>query len=184
MTDDSRTEETLQLQVAIFEDEEATSMALDDLKRAQKSHIIAVRAMASVWHDEEGELQIKESADPGGRSGALAGGLIGAIIGLLGGPGGAMVAGAAGALVGGVTATIIDSGIPDQNLELIGQSLLPGDSALVLVVDEQWQAKTKRILASAGARVLTGSLTAVIAQQLQLPPEQSANAAGDGPDNG
>ena len=173
------TEEPLQLQVAIFQGEAAARRARDELRQARKAHIITVRAMARVWRDEDGQLQIKESSDPDGRRGALAGGIIGAIIGLLGGPGGVLVAGAAGALVGGLTAKIIDSGVPDPNLQVIGQSLLPGDSAVVVIVDDQWRDQTHRILRSAGGRLLSGTLTSVVAEQLELPPKTYAPAAED-----
>jgi uncharacterized membrane protein len=165
------TDEFGHLLVAIFEDEDAVEAALAALKEARKTQVPAVQALATVSRGEDGELQIKETADPGGPRGALAGGLIGALIGLLGGPGGAIVAGAAGALVGGVTARIIDSGIPDHSLTIIGQSLLAGDVAIVLIVDEAWRDQTEALMVSAGARVMTGSLTSVIAEQLQLPPE-------------
>lgn len=174
------TRDSMHLLVAVFDDDEATGQALDEIKQAQKSHILAVEAMATIRSDAQGELQIEEAADPGAKRGALAGGVIGAIIGLLGGPAGAIVAGAAGALVGGVTAEIIDSGIPDQNLELIGQSLLPGDSAVVVIVDEESLATAKRLLEAAGATVLSGSLTSIIAEQLKLPPGPRPRAADDG----
>jgi uncharacterized membrane protein len=175
------TQQPLQLQVAVFQDVEAADRCLDELRQAQKSRIIAARALASVRYDEDGQLKIKELDDPGGTRGAIAGGLIGVVVGLLGGPGGAIVAGAAGALVGGFTASIVDSGIPDQNLELIGQSLLPDESAIVIVVEARWQDKTSRIMAASGARVLTGSLTSVIAKQLELPPDPVGPADGDSP---
>lgn len=161
--------ESARLLLAVFPEENAAELALDQLRQAQKSRIVAVEAAAVVRRGADGELQITETTDPGGRRGAVAGAMIGAVIGLLGGPGGAIVAGAAGALVGGITAQVIDSGIPDQNLESIGQSLLPGDSAVVVIVDEPWQEQSERVLAAAGARVFAGTLTSIIAEQLELP---------------
>lgn len=165
------TNEVGRLLVAIFLDQAAAEQALEALKVARKARSSTVQALATVFRDEGGELQIKETADPGAPRGALAGGLIGAVIGLLGGPGGAIVAGAAGALVGGVTAMIIDSGIPDQSLDVIGQSLLPGDWAIVAIVDGAWQDQAKELMSTAGARVLTGSLISVLAEQLRLPAD-------------
>lgn len=164
------TDELGRLLVAIFDNANLAEEALETLRQADAPLASAVQAAATVIRDRDGVLAIKETADPGGSRGALAGGLVGAVIGLLGGPGGAIVAGAAGALVGGLTAKIIDSGIPDHSLELIGQSLLPGDSAVVIIVDDALREQTSHFMASLGARVLTGSLISVIAEQLQLPP--------------
>jgi len=174
------TDELGRLLVAVFAGEDAAERAREGLKKAEKGHAAAIQAMATIYRAEDGQLHIKETADPGGRRGALAGGLIGAVIGLLGGLGGAIVAAAAGALVGGLTARVIDSGIPDQSLSAIGQSLLPGHSALVVIVDESWRQQTESLLAGAGARVLTGSLISVIAEQLRLPgdPASDDNRAG------
>ena len=163
--------EPLQLVVAVFAEEDAADRALGDLKQAQKARIVQIDSAAVVRRLEDGTLQIKEESDPGGRRGALAGGVMGAVIGLLGGPGGAIVAGAAGAVIGGVTARVIDTGIPDNDLRLIAQSLLPGDSAVVAIVDDPWMSQAQRLLVESGARVLTGTLTRVIAAQLELPPD-------------
>jgi uncharacterized membrane protein len=178
-------ESSIKLLLAVFDDVDAAGVALDQLKQAQKARTMTVEAAAIVQRDLRGELQITEPSDPGGQRGALAGGLIGAVIGLLGGPGGAIVTGAAGALIGAVTAEIIDSGIPDQNLEVIGQSLLPGESAVVAIVDKEWQEQLERVMTKAGARVLSGDLTGVIAKQLQLPPSEELPTAEEaaGPDS-
>jgi len=162
--------EPLQLIVAVFEEENAAGLALDKLKQAQKAHIVRLESSAVVRRREDNQLEIKEESDPGGRRGALAGAVMGAVIGLLGGPGGAIVAGAAGAIIGGVTAEVVDTGIPDDDLQIIGQSLLPGHSAVVLIVGSQWRDQARRLLADDGVRVFSGNLTAIIAEQLELPP--------------
>ncbi|MGD8585511.1 MAG: hypothetical protein PVJ75_09185, partial [Chloroflexota bacterium] len=74
------TDEFGHLLVAIFEDDYAVEAALAALKEARKTQVPAVQALATVSRGEDGELQIKETADPGGPRGALAGGLIGALI--------------------------------------------------------------------------------------------------------
>jgi uncharacterized membrane protein len=170
------TREEIQLMVAIFEAEDTAGQALEKLKQAQKAHTLAVAAAAVVCRDQQGKLEINETADPGGRRGALVGGMIGAAIGLLGGPVGAIVAGAAGAAVGGVIAWVIDSGIPDPSLRAIGQSLMPGNSAVVVIEDERWQGHAAQLMTAAGGRVLTGSLTSVIARQLELPETSLAES--------
>lgn len=165
------------LLIALFQAEGAADEALRGLKSAQKAHLLAVQDAAVIRRDEDGNLHIKETADPGGGKGAVAGGVIGAIIGLLGGPGGAIVAGAAGALVGGVTAKVIDSGIPDARLEAIGQQLAAGSSALVAIVEHGWLEAVQRHMVEAGAEVTRESLRRDFVEQAR-----SAGMAEETPD--
>lgn len=168
------TDELGRLLVAVFEEHGAAEQALEALREAEEAHAAAIKGQAIVFRNENGQLQIRERGDPGGTRGALVGGLIGAVIGLLAGPGGAIVGGAAGGLVGGLVARVVDSGIPDNGLALIGQSLLPGNAAVVVIVDEAWKDQTDSLLTEAGARVMSGSLISVLADQLRLPPDEAA----------
>lgn len=158
------TTSSLQLLIALFDEEDAARRALLELNRAQKARLIAVQDAALILHDQQDRLQITEFNDLGPRRGALVGAIVGAIVGLLGGPAGAIVAGAAGAVVGGVTASVIDSGIPDRRLEEIAHSLTSGASAIVLVVEHTWLKKVARQMTKAGADVLIEPLPAGISQ--------------------
>ena len=164
---------TIQLIVAAFQDEDAADEALKKLKTAQKQKLIDIQDAAVIRRDEKNKLHIKETADPGGGRGAAAGGAIGAVIGLIAGPPGVVVGAAAGALVGGVTAKVIDSGIPDDRLEQIGEGLQPGTSAIVAIIEHSWVEDVEKQLAEAGADVLTESIRADIAEQLQAGREVS-----------
>jgi uncharacterized membrane protein len=156
----------IQLIVAAFQDENAADQALKELKNAQKQKLIDIQDAAVIRRDEKNKLHIKETADPGGGKGAAAGGAIGAIVGLIGGPPGVVVGASVGALVGGVTAKVVDSGIPDDRLEKIGEGLQPGTSAIVAIIEHRWVGDVEKQLADAGADVLTEALRADIAEQL------------------
>ncbi len=156
----------VQLIVAAFQDEQAAKQALKALKQAQKEKLIKIDSAAVLRKDEKGKLHIKETADMGGGKGAALGGVAGAAIGLIAGPA-LLVPAAVGALVGGLTAKLRDSGFSDERLKTLGDSLKPGSSAIVAVVEHKWVAEVEKAMAEAGADAMTAALGADIAEQLE-----------------
>jgi uncharacterized membrane protein len=152
--------------VAAFQDEKAAKNALDSLKKAQKQGLIKIENAAVLSKDQKGKLHIKETEDMGGRRGAALGGVGGAAIGLIAGAA-LVVPVAVGALVGGLTAKLRDTGFSDKRLESLGESLKPGSSAIVAVVEHIWVDKVKAELAKERADVTTAAIKADIAEQLE-----------------
>jgi len=149
---------------------------LKNLKEAKKEKLISIDNAAVIRKDENGKLHIKETADMGGGKGAGVGVLVGGAIGLIGGPLGVAVGSALGAAVGGVTAKLYDGGFKDDRLREIGNSLTPGTSAIVAVIEHRWVADLERDLAEEGADVMTAALADEIAEQLQKGGEVSFTA--------
>lgn len=166
----------LQIIVAAFQEEEAADAALKTLKEAKREKLISIDNAAVIRKDEEGKLHIKETSDLTGGKGAGVGVLVGGAIGLLGGPLGVAVGSALGAAVGGVTAKLYDGGFKDERLREIGNSLTPGTSAIVAVIEHRWVAELERDLAEEGADVMTTALAEDIAEQLQKGGELSFTA--------
>lgn len=158
----------IQIAVAAFQEEDAASQALKELKELKKTRIIGIIDAAVIRKDEDGKLHIKETADMSGKKGAGIGALIGGAVGLLAGPIGLVAAG--GALVGWLAARR-DGGIKDERLETLGDSLKPGTSAIVAIVEHKWVAELERELANAGADVATEELAAEIAAELEAKGE-------------
>lgn len=156
----------VQIIVAAFNDENAASEALEQLKEAKKEKLIGIIDAAIIRRDEQNKLHIKETADMSGGKGAAVGGVLGGILGLIGGPAGIALGAAAGAAVGGVAAKAIDAGIPNERLEEIGEALKPGTSAIVAIIEHKWVQQAQDQLAQAGADVMTAALKADIAEQL------------------
>ncbi len=125
--------------------------------------------------DEKGKLHIKETADMGGGKGAALGGVAGAAIGLIAGPL-LVVPAAVGALIGGLAAKARDSGFPQERLKTIGDSLKPGTSAIVAVVEHKWVAEVQKAMQEAGADAVTEALSADIAAQLEAGHEAAYTA--------
>jgi uncharacterized membrane protein len=122
--------------VAAFQDKKAADQALKALKQAKRERLIGIQNAAVLRKDEKGKLHIKETADMGGGRGAALGGVAGAAIGLLAGPA-LWVPAAVGALVGDLAAKLRDSGFSDERLKTIGESLEPGSSAIIAVVEHK-----------------------------------------------
>ncbi len=156
----------MQLIVAAFQDEGAAKATLKELKQAQKAKIIKIENAAVLRKDEKGKLHIKETQDMGGGKGAVFGGVGGAAIGLIAGPA-LVVPAAVGALVGGLVAKLRDSGFSNKRLETLGESLQPGTSAIVAVVEHTWVGKVEEALADAATEVMTAEIRADIASQLE-----------------
>ena len=150
--------------VAAFQDPNGASAALEELKQAKKQGLIKIEDAAILVKDADGKLRIKETADMGGGKGAVIGGVLGGVVGLLAGPIGWAALG--GAVIGGLAAKIHDGGFSDARLKQIGESLKPGSSAIIAVIDHVWVAEVERQMQQAGADTVTASLSADIAKQL------------------
>jgi hypothetical protein len=81
----------------------------------------------------------------------------------------------AGAIAGGIAARR-DAGFKDERLERLGESLKPGSSAIVAVVEHTWVAQLRDELAEAHADVTTEELASDIAAQLEAGGEVSYTA--------
>jgi uncharacterized membrane protein len=126
---------------------------------------VSIDNVAVLTRDADGKLDIKEPSDWGGGRGAVVGGVTGAAIGLLAGPVGWAIG--LGALVGGLASKLRDSGFSDDRLRKLGESLKPGTSALVAVVEHRWVATLEKQLAEEGANTLTEQIGADIARELE-----------------
>lgn len=155
----------VQVIIAAFKDEKGASEALEELKRAKKEKLIDIQDAAVLRSDAKGKLHIHETADWSGRKGAVAGGVVGAVIGAFAGA--LVVPIGIGALVGGLWSKLRDSGFPDERLKELGSALKPGTSALIAVIEHTWVTEARKMLEKAGADVVTESLKADIAQQLE-----------------
>jgi len=180
----------VKLIVANYEEEEAAGEALKKLKDIEVHSDLRFLDAAVLHRDEKNKIHIKETSDPGGGKGAAAGGTIGALIGVLAGPPGIVVGGAVGALVGGVTAKAIDSGIPNDTLDELGEALSPGTSMLTVISEAPFVDMIEKQLERTGGVVSTTHMRHDIPDQLAEgesetvtdEPESSADSAESTPD--
>ena len=167
----------VQVVVAVFQTEQGADSVLYDLEAAKSAGYYGIQNAAVLRRDKDGKLHIQEKKDWGGGEGAAAGAVIGAIVGAITGPG-AVLVGAAGAVIGGLAAKLRDSGFDDERLKALGESLTPGTSALVAVVEHKRMAEYEGKLVQASGDIVTETVAAEIAQRLVLDGEVVYTALG------
>jgi uncharacterized membrane protein len=162
----------VQLIVASFKTEDGAEKALAELKAAKKDHLIRIDNAAVLRKDAAGKVHIKELKDMGGGKGAAIGGLLGAGLAILTGGATLAVAGL-GAVLGGVAAKASDAGFKDDRLKTLGDSLTPGSSAIVAVIEHRWIEDYEAAMREQQADVFTTALAADIATQLEANRESA-----------
>lgn len=151
--------------VAAFANQHGADDALQDLEQAQRHGRIGIHEAAVVERDEQGCLYIENTRRHGIGRGAVIGGVAGAIAGLVTGPVGWSIRG--GALVGALASRLRDSGFSIDRLERVGDTLEPGTSALVVVIDHRWLTGVADLLTDRTSELVTEIIQADIANQLE-----------------
>jgi uncharacterized membrane protein len=150
--------------IAAFPTEDGAKTALQELDEAHKQGLISIKDAAVLRRDADNKLHVMETADKSWGRGAMIGGVGGAVVGLIAGPVGWAALG--GAAIGGLAAKLRDGGFPDQRLREIGESLKPGSSGLVAIVEETWVIKVQDQLKQMAGDVITEEIGADLAMQL------------------
>jgi uncharacterized membrane protein len=122
--------------IAVFETETKAYEGLSALKSLHDNGDITLYATAVIHKDQNGQIQVKESADEG-PIGTGVGLLTGSLIGLLGGPVGLAI----GALTGTVAGMIYDVNADDINTTFaddVASALTNGKTAVLCELDETW----------------------------------------------
>lgn len=162
--------------VAAFPTEDGAKEALHEINEAKKSGMIDIRDAAVLTKGQDDKLHISETADKGFGRGALIGGVAGAAVGLLAGPIGWAALG--GGVIGGLASKLHDGGFPDDRLRQVGESLTPGSSALIAVVEETWVSEAEKMLREEAVNVVTEAVSADIAAQLDEAAREAQEKSG------
>jgi uncharacterized membrane protein len=105
---------------------------------------------AVVIKDPTGKVVVRETSES--PEGTLFGLLTGSLVGLLGGPLGVAVGASTGTMIG-ATFDLARAGISDDFLQDMSEYLLPGKTALITEVDEDWQAPLDTRMEALGGQV-------------------------------
>ena len=159
------------LLVANFDTESKTFQAFSDLKKAADADNYFI-SQGAIIKKEAGKVVIKDEFDAGLSSvdDTLKGGLIGSLIGLIGGPLGVLFGGTVGALIG-------DSKDTEECLKdlvvlgRVGELLVEGETALILLAEEKDDAALTEKLKAYGATV-----TVLPAAEVEKEIERAAEA--------
>lgn len=145
--------------VSVFDNPSKASDVLDELNKLDREYETGLHNAAVLVKDEQGNTSFKESGDIDSRRGALLGAITGGVFGLVAGPVGVVVGAAAGAATGGVAAGKIDMGFPDEFLKDTNESLQPGTSAIVALVERAWDKVILRLFEDNGGIVTRQTLS-------------------------
>ncbi len=122
--------------VAVFDDVKSAKVAYEGLRELSREGFFQIESAAYLEKTDRSKIKVHEYKDWRGGQGVLAGGAAGLVIGLIGGA--VLLPVGIGALVGGIMAKVHDTGFNDKNLGKIADSLPPGTSALVAIVEEEY----------------------------------------------
>jgi uncharacterized membrane protein len=162
------------LVVYAYNEEGKADEVLKALKELQKRKVFTVLNAAVLVMDKDGNARLSETEDVNARRGALFGAIAGGLIGLLGGPAGVIAGAAAGAATGGVAAHKIDMGFSDEYLKELQESLRPGSSALIALVEHEWVEGVIAELKEYEGTLFRKALKADIATQLAASEDETA----------
>ena len=156
--------------VAVFKTQNQAYDAAAQMQRLNDDEVITVKRGAIATKDANGNLTIPDSKHVGSAWGLLGGGLIGGLLGVMLGPvgvaaGAAASAAAAGAAVGAVTggsvgavADLTELGMNEDFIDDVATQLNPGESALIVEVNEGSTESTDRVVSTYGGRIYRSEL--------------------------
>ena len=122
--------------VVAFDDERKAYEGLKALKELHADDSITLYASAVIAKNPAGEVSVKQTGDSG-PAGMAVGLAVGSLIGLLGGPVGLAVGATTGTL-GGAFYDVAQLGVGTDFFDEVSQHLVPGKTAVLAEVDEEW----------------------------------------------
>lgn len=159
-------ESQYEIVLAVFDDEQIAAKTYKDLHQAEKDKKVDLENVVLIHKEAEGKIEVKEAAERiAGEAGI--GALVGGALGLLAGPVGVITLGAIGAALGGLSAKLDDVGFDDTRLEKLGESLEPGKSAILAVLESKYTEKLEQEFKNRGARVAIEELPSDFKQILE-----------------
>jgi uncharacterized membrane protein len=116
--------------------------------RLQSNGLIRLHDAVFVARDQDGRSTVRETQDVSTGRGALGAGMWGLLLGtLFGGPIGGLIGGAASAGGGALLAKLVDTGIKDDRIAALRETVPAGRTALALLVSHLSVADLQRELA-------------------------------------
>ena len=154
--------------VTAYNEKNKAKEVLKTLKEMQRAGIISIINAAVMVKNEKGKVSISETGDTDARGGAVIGGITAGLIALFNPIGAlgliAMAAGGAG--VGAVITHFIDLGFPQEDLKDLSESLTPGSSAIIALVEQTWVEQVCEELEKFQGKLYRRAIKADIATQL------------------
>ncbi|MFM8321021.1 MAG: DUF1269 domain-containing protein [Chloroflexota bacterium] len=159
--------EPVELILAVYPDPQRAPEVLKRLRLQQAERKLKVFDAAAVCRDARGTTSVSDEGDLDARRGSLFGAIVGGLIGLLGGPAGMVVGAAAGAATGGLVAHSTDLGFDQKMVNQVKETVQPGTSVMLVLVERPWAESVAQFLDQAEARVFRGLLKDDLVKRLQ-----------------
>jgi len=122
--------------VIVFDDERKAYEGARALGELHAEGSLTLYAAAVIAKNPKGVVSVKQSVDQG-PTGTVVGLATGSLIGLLGGPVGLVVGAGTGTIAGSLS-DLAQAGVGEDFLEEVSEYLVPGKTAVVAEVDEEW----------------------------------------------
>ncbi|VXD15129.1 conserved hypothetical protein [Planktothrix serta PCC 8927] len=162
-------EELTNLVVVAYPEQEKAKEVLKTLKALQAQGVISIVNAAVMVKNEKGKVSISETGDTDAKGGAIMGGITAGLIALFNPIGalGVIALTAGGAGVGALITHFMDLGFPQEDLKELSESLTPGSSAIIALVEHTWVDQLTQALEEYAGRLYKRSIKADIASQLE-----------------
>lgn len=151
--------------VVIFNNEENAYQGVRELEALNNEGSITLYASGIIKRQPDGRVTVLQEA-PDGPLGTVVGLATGALVGLIGGPVGVAVGGFVGA-GGGMFYDLAKLGLGEDFLYDVGQNLLPGMTAVIAEVYEEWIMPVDVSMESAGGVVFRRARGEVVDTQYE-----------------
>lgn len=143
----STSDAPLDLYVAAYSDTAGAQQDWDTIKRLVRDKVVTVEALVLVSRDDDGKIHVKDNAHEVGVGTAI-GAIGGALVGLIFPP--ALLASAAvGAGIGAGAGAVVDQVQKHEIKTEVEQTLPPGSSGIVALLEERWVTELEKALAKA-----------------------------------
>jgi uncharacterized membrane protein len=123
---------------ATFPTQGGANLAVKTLQELEKQGLLDVENTITVNKNALDQIDIHETTGDSGRKGAGIGALVGGVLGLIFPPS-ILATTALGAAIGGMTGVLRGSNFDQSEIKAMADSLQPGQSMLIAIVEPQWQ---------------------------------------------
>src|SRR5512143_4033056 len=133
-----------------YRDIDAATKEFDELARRVAEKELAIEAAILITRDEDGTVNVRQTADHRGRKGVECGGAVGVLVGLAAPP--LLATTAAGAVAGGLVGRFVDKRLEAGMHDKIGENLPPGTAGIIALFEDDERLAVERALPGALAK--------------------------------
>ena len=138
--------------VASFDTLGGANLAVEKLHKMEKAGLLDVENTVAVSKNAWDKLDVKQIGDVSTGQGAKIGALVGGVVGLIFPPS-LLATAALGAAIGGITAKLRGDQMDAADIQAMAETMEPGTSLLVAVVEPQWADEVETALQDAAVQI-------------------------------